>query len=277
MVIVERFLSTRDRPPRAENAVLKDTPAPPDLVSMPVYRILVEYDGSHFHGWQIQPGKATVQGALESAVHVACREHARIVGSGRTDAGVHARGQVAHLQLRRSVDPHRLKRSLNGILGGTVAVLDVAEAEDGFHARYDARLRRYHYYVTTEPRVLDRHVRWHVMPEPDFENMNAASAHFVGTHNFDAFCRTQSSTVNRRCAVRTACWQREHRPGDWYFRVEADRFLHGMVRTMVGTLIEIGHGKRLVDSISELLLTGDRRTGGPAAPAHALVLEAVEY
>ena len=244
---------------------------------MPTYRLLIEYDGSRFHGWQVQPGHATVQEALESAVFVACRERASVVGSGRTDAGVHARGQVAHIQLQQNLDPYRLRRSLNGILSGGIAVLAVDEVDDGFHARYDARRRRYHYYVSTEPRVLDAHVRWRVMPAPDFEAMNRAAAMLVGRHDFDAFCRTQSETKNRICTVHSAIWQPEARTGDWYFAVEADRFLHGMVRTIVGTLLEVGQGKRSREQLSQVLASRDRRRAGPAVPAHGLVLEQVTY
>lgn len=244
---------------------------------MPTYRLLLEYDGSRFHGWQVQPGHRTVQEALEKAVAIACRETTSVVGSGRTDAGVHARGQVAHFSLRRPTDPLRLRRSLNGIMDGGVVVISVDEVRRGFHARFDARRRCYHYYIATQPRVLDRNVRWHVRPAPDFDAMNAAARHLLGTHDFDAFCRARSETTNRVCSVSEAEWRREQRPGDWYFAIVADRFLHGMVRTIVGTLLEIGHEKREAEQLSAVLASRDRRLAGPAVPAHGLVLEEVSY
>ena len=244
---------------------------------MPKYRLLVEYDGSNFHGWQVQPGRPTVQEALEKAIAVACRIKADVVGSGRTDAGVHARGQVAHFSLPNPIDPHRLRRSLNGLLPAGIAVLRVEPASATFHARYDAARRRYHYYIATEPRALDRAHRTAVRPEPDFELMNSVAIALHGTHDFDAFCRARSETTNRVCTVHEAHWLSEERAGDWYFAVEADRFLHGMVRAIVGTLLQIGQKGGSREQVAAILASRDRREAGPAAPAHGLVLEKVSY
>ncbi len=244
---------------------------------MPTYRLVIEYDGSDFHGWQIQPDRPTIQEALEKALSVVLHTPIDIVGSGRTDAGVHARGQVAHFRTDAPVDPCRLCNALNGLLPRSIAVLTLDAAPDGFHARYDARRRRYRYYTAVFPRPLERRHRLMVRPAPDYGRMNQAAVALVGTHDFSTFCRTRSETKNRTCTVYTARWVAEPRPGDWYFEIEADRFLHGMVRAIVGTLLEVGRGRRPIDDLPLILARGDRRQAGPAAPALGLVLEAVCY
>ena len=247
---------------------------------MPTYRMTVEYDGGPFRGWQVQPGQPTVQGALEHVLSTVLREHVPVVGSGRTDAGVHARGQVAHFVTRAPVDAYRLQRSFAGLLPEAVAVLSVEPAADDFHARYSARERRYRYRIACGPRALDRHTRWSLRPTlraADFERMNQAAGHLIGRHDFDSFCRTQSATVNRVCTVVRARWTAEEREGDWAFEIAADRFLHGMVRAIVGTLVEVGRGARAPDDLPAILAQRDRRAAGAAAPAHGLSLERVRY
>ena len=254
-----------------------DVPTPNQIISLPCYCLQIEYDGTDFHGWQTQPNLPTIQDAIEQALEVLLKHRPGIVGSGRTDAGVHARGQVAHFKTHREVDPYRLRRSLNGLLPHGIVILSAKLVHDAFHARYDARQRMYHYQATTQPRALDRTLRWIIRPEPDFNLMNEAAACLIGTHHFGAFCKTKSETENRICRLERAVWVPEKRPGDWCFEIIGDRFLHGMVRAIVGTLVQIGHRKRAPDDLPRIMASKDRREAGPAAPAHGLILESVTY
>lgn len=244
---------------------------------MPTTRLLIEYDGTAFRGWQTQATGPTVQGAVEAALSTALGTPTSIVGSGRTDTGVHARGQVAHFVTDDAPDSHRLQASLNGLLPPTVAVRAVEAAPEGFHARFDAVRRTYHYHVACGPRALDRAVRVVLPRAPDMDRMNQAAEALLGCHDFSALCRTRSETKNRVCTVERARWVPDGRPGDWRFEMAADRFLHGMVRAAVGTLLDVGRGRRPPETLPEMLTMRDRRAAGPAAPPHGLVLHAVDY
>ena len=241
------------------------------------YRMLIEYNGSGFHGWQVQPNCVTVQETIEKALSTALRFKPALVGSGRTDTGVHARGQVAHFDVPFLIHAQKLKRSLNGLLGDQVGILELEETTPEFHARFDARLRCYHYYISTEKHPLSLHRTYVLRPEPDLEKMNIAAKVLLGVHDCSAFCRVKSETKNRVCTISEAVWIKELHKGDFLFRIKADRFLHGMVRAIVGTLLEIGQGKRAVEDMAKVLASQDRTQAGPAAPARGLVLENVMY
>ncbi|NNF04444.1 MAG: tRNA pseudouridine(38-40) synthase TruA [Rhodothermales bacterium] len=244
---------------------------------MPTYCMQIEYEGTDWYGWQVQPDQPTVQGAIETALSTALRHEVGIVGAGRTDTGVHALGQVAHFFSERPVDTYRLTAQVNGILPGSIAVPVIREVDDGFHARYSAVWRLYHYGLSTRFHAVGRRYRWHVKPAPDLEAMNRAAAHLVGQIDFTSFCKAAAETDNRLCTVSEAHWREDDRTGDATFIIRADRFLRGMVRTVVGTLVQIGHGLRPEDDIGRILAAGDRRAAGYSAPARGLTLVAVGY
>ena len=244
---------------------------------MPTIRLLVEYDGTDFQGWQRQRDRPERAGALEDALAVILRAPVGIVGAGRTDTGVHARGQVAQFETERDLDPRRLLALARRPAAASVAVRCAELAPDGFHARFDATSRTYHYHVATSARALDARTRVVLRAPTDFDAMNRAAQALVGRHECSAFCRTRSETTNRTCAVESARWHPEERPGDWRFEITADRFVHGMVRAVVGTLLEVGRGRRPETAIADALATHDRRAAGPAAAPHGLVLHHVGY
>ncbi len=238
-------------------------------------RLLIEYDGSAYAGWQRQAGDPTIQAAIEDALATLLREPVTLTGAGRTDAGVHARGQVANFRCAATLGAERIARGLNGILPDDIAILACEEASSSFHARFDAVGRRYSYAISTSPVAIDRRDCWHVKYPLDPGVMREAAASIVGAHDFTSFCRAGSEVTHHRCAVREARWDvAGHR---LLFGITADRFLHGMVRTLVGTMVDVGRGRIDAGELSRMLDARDRREAGPAAPAHGLVLEEVYY
>ena len=235
----------------------------------------IEYDGTGFLGWQLQSEGRTVQGVLEEAIRTILQAGLRMTAAGRTDAGVHATGQVVHFRTDSDLVVDRLKKGLNGVLPPDVRVLEAAQVADDFHARFSAVGRRYVYRITRRPSALRRHHAWHVAYPLDVGAMRRASAALVGRHDFTSFCQAASSADGTMCEVRELDWIEE---GDELrLRIEANRFLHHMVRTIVGTAVDIGRGRWPEQVMAEMLEAKDRRAAGANAPAHGLCLEAVRY
>ena len=238
-------------------------------------RLDLEYDGSGFVGWQTQAWKRTVQTTLEMAMRTLLQEEVTPVGSGRTDAGTHALGQVAHAHIRSSMKAGRVHRGLNALLPEDVAVLRVLEVPADFHARYSALGKRYRYRIDTVRRALGRHAVWTLPRGLDLEPMAAAAAGLKGVLDFRAFCKADPRPDSFACRIDAAEWrQAGHR---WTFEIEADRFLRHMVRALVGTLVEVGQGKRSPEEFLELLRGADRSRAGATAPARGLCLLRVRY
>ncbi|MFC4786993.1 tRNA pseudouridine(38-40) synthase TruA [Nocardioides sp. MAHUQ-72] len=253
-------------------------------------RIDLAYDGTDFHGWATQPRLRTVQGVLEAALATALRvPDAAVVCAGRTDTGVHARGQVTHLDLEpevlaasagRSDAPatEALLRRLNGILPADVRVRRVAEAADGFDARFSALWRRYAYRVADLPGTVDPLTRRHVLAwsRPlDLDVVNEASALLLGEHDFASFCKRREGATTIRTLLDLA-WERDA-DGVAVATVRADAFCHSMVRALVGCLLAIGEGRRPVSWAAEVLRARVRDPAVTVAHAHGLTLEEVGY
>jgi tRNA pseudouridine38-40 synthase len=245
---------------------------------MPRYRITMEYDGTPFVGWQRQPSGVSIQGALETAIARFTGETVSVRGAGRTDAGVHARGQVAHFDLAKSWTPDRIRDAMNFYLRPQpVAVIAAAHVDDQFDARFSAIQRHYEYRILTRraPPVLERDRVWWTMRGLDADAMRDAAAEFIGRHDFTTFRAVQCQALSPIKTLDVFDVQRE---GDLIVcRVSARSFLHHQVRSMVGSLKLVGEGKWSRASIRAALAARDREACGPVAPASGLYLVAVDY
>jgi len=243
-------------------------------------QLILQYDGADFSGWQRQPELRTVQGVVEESLRRLCDAPISALGSGRTDAGVHARGQSVGVIVPARWEPAQLRRALNALLPRDVWVATAAEMHPEFHPRYSATARRYGYYVGTDDEAngpfRSRHEFRFDRPL-DRAALDAAAGHIAGDHSFRAFAvhGTSPETNEQRCTVSEAQWR--ERPGGLVFAIRANRFLHHMVRFLVGTMLDIGSGRRPLADMDALLHAADNRKVSPPAPPHALFLEAVEY
>lgn len=239
-------------------------------------KITLEYDGAAYHGWQVQPGLATVQGAVEAALKTVLRRDVPVIGQGRTDGGVHAEGQVAHVMLdARGLNTEVLRRRLNGLLGPACAILELEWAAEGFHARYSAIERRYRYQIVRRPSPLRRNTHWLIESAIDPDRMSAALPLFTGEHDFGAYCSHSREMTHTRCVV-SAFTLAEKGP-ILTFRIAANRFLHNMVRRIVGDLVALGRGTIDLDVIATRIDSAGPAEHGFTAPPHGLVLEEVRY
>jgi tRNA pseudouridine38-40 synthase len=249
----------------------------PDLTALRNLRLLLEYDGAGFAGWQLQVGHRTVEGELRRAVRDVTGETPKVYAAGRTDAGAHAEGQVANFHYAGRLSAVRLHAALNARLPPDVAVLDVAEAAQDFHARYSARWRRYRYrYLDRAARpALDRGRCWHVRGPLDVAAMAEAAAALVGAHDWTTFCAASEPAEDR---VRTMREARLARTGRFVeLELTGEGFLRGLVRGIAGGLAEVGRGRRPASWMAEALGARDRRLAPKTAPAAGLTLVEVLY
>ncbi|MCA9470814.1 MAG: tRNA pseudouridine(38-40) synthase TruA [Nitrospirales bacterium] len=244
---------------------------------MNTYKLTIEYDGTNYAGWQCQPHQPTVQAEVEQALERITQQQTPVIAAGRTDAGVHAWGQVISFQTEKSLSSHEWIRALNGILPADIAVKHAEDVPATFHARYSATGKIYEYRIlrTAHRSALERSRMWHVPKPLDIKAMEEAGHFFTGTHDFSSFQNMPTDTKNRVCRIESFTVLSE----DVHVRIQvrADRFLKQMVRSMVGTVVEVGLGKRHAHDMKQILEATDRSAAGKTAPPHGLYLLKVLY
>jgi len=246
-----------------------------DLHSMQNIRFLLEYDGTEFVGWQIQNNGRSVQGELEKALAQLTQANVRVAGAGRTDAGVHARGQVASFKTDSLLNPDQLRSGANALLPEDVRVLSSEAVEMGFHARFSAKERRYVYTIVRGAHPLLRRYSWQCSYGLNLGLLEECAARILGKGDFRSFCKNGQERESTTCTVASAKWANE---GDILrFEITADRFLHGMVRALVGTMVDVSRGHLSFEEFLRIIGAKDRCAAGMSAPAQGLVLDSVLY
>jgi tRNA pseudouridine38-40 synthase len=240
-----------------------------------VLRLELEYDGTGFAGFQVQPRARTVQGVVEEALAGLCGERVRIAAAGRTDAGCHARGQVVSARVEPRLPPERIAAALNARLPEDVRVRRAGLAPDSFHARFDARARRYSYRLLDVPSPRWRRCAWWPGRPPRGECLRRAAAPLTGEQDLSSFASAGSTPSSPVCRVSRAAW--EPWEAGWRFEIVADHFLYRMVRAMVGTMVRAQAGPDPAAELARVIEARDRRRAGPTAPPQGLCLEQVYY
>jgi len=238
-------------------------------------KLVLEYDGTDFRGWQVQPTGRTVQGELERALHQLLQEDIRVISAGRTDEGVHALGQVVNFHTQSPLATANILRGLNALLPPDIVVKEVEEVDETFHARFSAKSRTYRYVICRRLRAIGRHYSWFVPYALEFDLLQQVAGQVLGEHDFQSFCPPKAEVEHHWCIVYRSEW---HQQGDqWVYEIEANRFLHHMVRILVGTMVDIGRGRWRLEDFRRILEARDRSTAGPTAPAKGLFLVKVSY
>ncbi|WP_345795464.1 tRNA pseudouridine(38-40) synthase TruA [Algoriphagus sp. CAU 1675] len=239
------------------------------------YFIELSYNGTPFHGWQIQQNSFTVQESLESALSTYFKCPVTIMGSGRTDTGVHASMQVCHFDAPENFEIAKLTKSLNGILPKEIAIHNIRPVTHEAHARFDALERSYIYRIIFRKNPFLDEFAWTCFFQPDVDKMNRAAEALMRHDDFECFSKVNTEVNHFRCQIKSAHW--EQKDGELLFHITANRFLRGMVRAIVGTLIEIGTGKKAPEDLDKIIESKDRSKAGKAAPAKGLFLSKVTY
>ena len=242
------------------------------------FKIIIEYNGACYHGWQRQKNDRTVQEEIEKAVLSITGQQVSLKGSGRTDAGVHAYAQVANFKCKTEIGPQDFLGGLNSLTDEDIVITNCEEVQASFHARYDVKSKTYVYKILNRPNpaAIFRQYAWHIRKELNLEAMRAAISHLIGSHDFKAFEGAGSPRTHTNRRVYKAGLTQEE-DGYLAFEIDADGFLRFMVRNIVGTLVDVGRGKISPDDFKRILESKDRDQAGATAPAHGLFLKKVSY
>ncbi len=245
---------------------------------MPNFRLTIEYDGTSYHGWQRQKNRRTVQEEIENALSEMTRQKIILTGSGKTDAGVHALGQVANFCCETNLTPEIFQKGLNSMLDDDIVIRECQQANENFHARFDVKSKLYHYRIMNHfiPTAIGRQYIWFIRKKLNIKAMQDAILHLIGKHDFKSF---EGAGSPRKHTIRSVFHAGLAEQADGYliFEIEADGFLRFMVRNIVGTLADVGFGKIMPDEFREILLSKDRNQAGATAPPQGLFLVQVKY
>ena len=239
-------------------------------------KIVFEYDGTDFVGWQRQAEGRTVQEEIEAVLQNVTEELISVVGAGRTDAGVHARGQVANFKTQSNIAASDLHRALNGLLPDDIVVHSAEEVDERFSARYSARERHYQYFISRAASAIRRRFCWQLFYPLNIELMNEAGSIIMKTKDFQSFCKANSGVDNYLCTIQQAEWIQPS-ASKMIFSIRANRFLHGMVRAIVGTIVDVGREYISLQDFEKIIDARDRQKAGMAAPPQGLFLEEVLF
>ncbi len=239
------------------------------------YFIYLAYDGTNYHGWQIQPNGNSVQEELMKALKTFLREEIEVIGAGRTDAGVHAKMMVAHFDSQKSLDCDMVCDKLNRLLPHDISVYKVVPVRETAHSRFDATYRTYNYHITYNKYPFNRNYAWCFHQKLDVEKMNQAASTLFDYIDFTSFSKLHTDVKTNNCKIMYAAFSEEN--GELVFTIKADRFLRNMVRAIVGTLVEVGRGKLTIDGFRKVIEKKDRNQAGGSVPAKGLFLVDVGY
>ena len=241
-------------------------------------KLTIEYDGKDFNGWQSQPGKVSIQTEIEKAIHEITGEEVALIASGRTDAGVHALGQVANFHTNTKIEISKIPYAINSKLPNSIVVKDAVEVDERFHARYNCKLKTYRYIINNNefPSALNRYREFHLPYKLNYADMEKAIKYFEGEHDFKAFKSSGGNAKKTTVRTLTDCNIKKE-DGRIYIELTGNGFLYNMVRIISGTILDVGLGKIKADDIPEIINSGIRERAGRTLPPHGLYLVKVNY